>query len=1084
MVNEAVKPRGRRWPYVVAATCAVLALGLFALLTRLQAQPVDAGQWITDQVEAQMESLVPGARLEFRSIRVGMDPEYRPQIYLDDVRLTRADGVPLVDLRSVQGDIAVRGLLEGDVQLRRLELSGAVLLVDRGGDGSFDFSVAGAAGGELRGLTSPGEALAVIDRIFERPALAALSEVAAEGITVNYSDTLSGRAWTGDGGQVRFFRDGERLLLTAEAALLTGRQELAALSLTLNRDEAGDADMSVVLENAAAQDIASQMSALSWLSVLDASVSGALKVEIEDGELGDLAGSLDLGAGSLKPNASTRPIPFSEARIALGFDPDTQRLTFEEFWLDSAWGRAGAEGTAQLAQMSGGLPGEIVGQFQVNEISANPGGLYDSEQRLDGVVLDFRLRLDPFTLDIGHAVAVDGDTTALASGQILATGDGWDVRMDVAANEIAAARAIELWPVSVRPGLREWFARNIEGGIVREARWAVRARPDAKPQISFTKHFEGGQVRILRSLPPIRDAVGSVELVDARLTVLMEEGRLRAPQGGDLNAAGTVIHIGDTRLKPATADVTLAAEGTITALLSTLDLEPFEFLAKAKQPVTLADGQVRVSGTVSFPLKPRIAGSDVMLDLAAELSNVRSETMVQSKVLSMPRAKAVVTNEALTISGRGTLGQVAFDGAWAQVFGQGPVGSELRGEVELSPAALDEFRITLPPGSLQGEGRANLALALPPGEPPEFTLTSDLRGLRVAIAPVGWVKPPQTEGSLFVSGSLGTNPVVRRLALSGPGLDAEGRLFLTPGGQGLDRMELDDVNVGNWLTGAVTLIGRGAGLPPSVELRRASLDLREARFGASPPGVEGPPLDVALDRLIVSDEIVLTDLTAQLISTGGLRGAFQARMGGGAALSGNLQPSEHGPMITVQSGNGGGVIRDAGIFRQVRGGQLALTLVPQPERGVYDGMLGLTDIRVDDAPSMAALLSAISVVGLLEQLDGQGLAFNEVDARFRLTPSQVIVTEASAVGASLGLSLDGIFDTRARLMDFQGVVSPIYLINGIGSILTRRGEGLIGFNFTMRGPAASPEVTVNPLSALTPGMFREIFRRPPPQVSQ
>jgi hypothetical protein len=63
-------------------------------------------------------------------------------------------------------------------------------------------------------------------------------------------------------------------------------------------------------------------------------------------------------------------------------------------------------------------------------------------------------------------------------------------------------------------------------------------------------------------------------------------------------------------------------------------------------------------------------------------------------------------------------------------------------------------------------------------------------------------------------------------------------------------------------------------------------------------------------------------------------------------------------------------------------------------------------------------------------------------------------------------------------------VSPLYLINGIGSILTRPGEGLIGFNFTVTGNAAAPSVGVNPLSVFTPGMFREIFRRAPPEVGQ
>jgi hypothetical protein len=54
----------------------------------------------------------------------------------------------------------------------------------------------------------------------------------------------------------------------------------------------------------------------------------------------------------------------------------------------------------------------------------------------------------------------------------------------------------------------------------------------------------------------------------------------------------------------------------------------------------------------------------------------------------------------------------------------------------------------------------------------------------------------------------------------------------------------------------------------------------------------------------------------------------------------------------------------------------------------------------------------------------------------------------------------------------------------MGGLFGRRGEGLFGFTYRLAGPAANPRVDVNPLSLLTPGMFREIFRAPPPQLSQ
>ena len=132
----------------------------------------------------------------------------------------------------------------------------------------------------------------------------------------------------------------------------------------------------------------------------------------------------------------------------------------------------------------------------------------------------------------------------------------------------------------------------------------------------------------------------------------------------------------------------------------------------------------------------------------------------------------------------------------------------------------------------------------------------------------------------------------------------------------------------------------------------------------------------------------------------------------------------------------------------------------------------------------AEIMSAVSIVGLLEQLDQEGIAFTEVEARFRLTPKNVIISRSSAIGASLGISLDGIYTLGSGKMDMAGVFSPVFLLNGLGQIFTRKGEGLLGFTYTMTGTASDPKIAVNPLSIFTPAMFREIFRKPPPEVPE
>jgi hypothetical protein len=141
----------------------------------------------------------------------------------------------------------------------------------------------------------------------------------------------------------------------------------------------------------------------------------------------------------------------------------------------------------------------------------------------------------------------------------------------------------------------------------------------------------------------------------------------------------------------------------------------------------------------------------------------------------------------------------------------------------------------------------------------------------------------------------------------------------------------------------------------------------------------------------------------------------------------------------------------------------------------------VTDTRILEAPILARLLNAISVIGLLDQMAQGGIYFSNVEASFQLSPGGLTLYSSAATGPSIGLSMDGNYRFSDGAIDMQGVASPLYILNGIGQVFTRRGEGLLGFNFDLSGSAPNPSVKVQPLSIFTPLMFRDIFRRPPPQ---
>ncbi len=108
--------------------------------------------------------------------------------------------------------------------------------------------------------------------------------------------------------------------------------------------------------------------------------------------------------------------------------------------------------------------------------------------------------------------------------------------------------------------------------------------------------------------------------------------------------------------------------------------------------------------------------------------------------------------------------------------------------------------------------------------------------------------------------------------------------------------------------------------------------------------------------------------------------------------------------------------------------------------------------------------------------------FSDVAGRFTLTPDAVEISEGSAIGASLGVSAAGVYWTADQRFDLQGVISPLYLLNGVGQIFSRQRDGLFGFNYTLTGTRQEYKVAVNPLSILTPGMFRNLFRKDPPTI--
>lgn len=1083
------RPRGLSVWRALWRVLGVLAVlpAVFALIASLMliGREVTAPSWIKQRLEARALEMLEGGRLRFGSISVTIGGDLHPRVRLTDAVLRDAAGTALARVPQVEALFSPRGLiLERALLAQEVVLTGAQVALRRAADGSVavSFVPSGDALGEAPSLAG---LLAGFESVFERPALAALEQVTARGLIVNYEDAHAGRSWTVDGGQLALDLRGQGTALRADLALLSGRSYVTTIEMDYRGPRPGqDARFDISVSDAAAADIATQTPALSWLGVLDAPLSADLDLTVDaGGAVETLDAALRIGAGALRPDPRARPVGFEAAEVRLSYDPAAAALRFDEIGVQSDWGSLRGAGQAYLREVSGGWPAALEGQFALTDISVNPGGAYPAPVQFTRASADVRMRLDPFTMTFGALRLSDAGSRLALRGEAASTPEGWRVALDGRLDEIAHDRLLALWPEGFRPGTRGWFAGNVRGGTLSGLDAALRIAPGAAPVMGAEFEYRNATVQVLPTMPPVTDAAGTATLHRDGFALTLDAGRVLAPQGGAIDLAGSSFEIPDLARQPAEARIGLRGEGTITAALAMLDRPPFGFLGQAGLPVSLAEGRARFDGTVALPLRAGNTPADIGYGFAATLSDVRTETLVPGRALSAEALQVAVDPQGLRIEGPVRVGEVPATASFARDFGPEAGGaSRVEAEIELSPRALEEFAIALPPGTVGGRGTGRLRIDLPAGAAPAYALSSDLAGLSLQLPALGWSKGPGTRGTLAVEGTLGEVPSVERIALEAAGLSASGSISLAPGG-GLGRARFDRVRLGGWLDAPVDLVGRSGGRPPQVVLRGGAIDLLQAEFGEG-PAASGPgvPIEVALDRLRISETLSLTDLRGEFDTTGGFSGQFAARVNGAAAVRGAVLPRGARTAVRMLSDDAGGVISAAGLVTSARGGTMDLSLSPASAEGSYDGTVRIADLQVHDAPTLASLLSAVSVVGLLQQMGGQGLAFTEVVADFRITPERITVTRSSAVGPALGISLDGIYTLANRMMDFQGVVSPIYFFNGIGSVLTRRGEGLIGFAFTLRGPSESAEVSVNPLSALAPGFLREMFRRPAPEV--
>lgn len=706
-----------------------------------------------------------------------------------------------------------------------------------------------------------------------------------------------------------------------------------------------------------------------------------------------------------------------------------------------------------------------------------------------------QIDLDTRSLDLDRLTLSQPGFDLTVSGQLRGEEEGLskvDLRggMD---GTMTPDQFLALWPANAAGGARRWLERSILGGSIDALRFETRlddiffADPVlTNERLSVDFAVSRGRVRYIETMTPLENAraVGrirgntmSVDVLNGAIgSVAVKSGRIDIP-----------------RLMPKGGDILIEAEaeGPTEALLALADQPPFGYMTRYGVSPSGFGGRGELTLSVQRPLLEFFDPARIVYGVEGRFTEASAPMECGGWQITDADVAFRGGSEGLFLDGVADLGPWRANIVWEERYGQNGAPTVYAARGTMPRDTLDALGVGLR-DRLGGGIGVDITATGQGLDIRDATILLDLEPADLALGTV-WAKPMGVPGTATAQlARSDTHFDITELNISAPGLDMSGAVRLQQDLAldylRLDRFAIDDVVTGSGLVTRTAT--RGA---PALKA-----DMRGDFFDASgfvqralerEPGGLGLPIlvDAEVAELRLADGYSIVDAVVSADHDGT---AMRSLVLGGDRPAGPLTmfvvETETGRTASLRVPDLSSTVSALFGRDTTRGGTLAIdaTLPAVGEPGATLASVRAADFEVVDAPALAQILSLASLSGLLDTLSGSGLAFDELSLNAAWRDGQVSVRDARMSGPALGMTAEGEVDLESRQVDMEGAVVPAYTANSllsdlplIGGIFTDKdGEGVFALTYTMRGPFERAQVTVNPLSALTPGFLRGIFR--------
>lgn len=663
------------------------------------------------------------------------------------------------------------------------------------------------------------------------------------------------------------------------------------------------------------------------------------------------------------------------------------------------------------------------------------------------------------------------------------------IKAEAGLMDLSFDRIADYWPPEIGPKPRVWLLKNIPSALVPSANITVSLGiPDASydridvKEIAGSIQFTDAEVHYLRPLAPAQGVAGEAQFTADRFEISVSQGQVLDAEILEASAVITGIVAEDEQI-----DIVAKVDAPLKTAFSLLDAEPRRYISRLGMDAGAIDGSAQAEVRFRFPLLADLKGEQVYYAADAALRNVSLPQPRFDMTVTAEQASLSLVPGSMSVAGLMTLGDIPAEVHWTENFdGEIEPAKAFQIKTKADVAALVPFGLDVTDYAF-GPAALDLAYSEVSDGTQTFTLSSDLTDLHLHLEPLDWDKPSGDSSDLQLTATLLPDETLRidRLELSGPDHLLDLSAQLANGGTDFTSARINNLDLGlNAFSGTIhraddwfvaDLTGPQLDLSPiladdedeteEIDPDTPKISL-EGEFGSLILGPEGSVRLAKLRADVVGDTIEVLTLTGTLGADKALDVRYLPTPTGGNSLS-------------VEADDTGIALEVADITGRLRGGALSLKGERAEESAPLLGTLVLSDFTIEEAPRLAKLLEALSLTGLPAALSSEGLAFDNLTAKFGITDESLKLSDVSLVSPSIGIALSGDVDRQNDTMRLRGDIA-------IKDILTRTlgqlpvldflvGEGLIGAAFNLSGPIEDPDITVNPLSVFAPGFLRRVF---------